>query len=106
MINDMSLKRPCNDCPFRKEGGLFLHKERIKEIGAIATNDLMTFTCHKTLEAEKKQHCAGAMIFAEKHNRPTVAMRLAAMWEIYNPEEMLGHDEVWESLDQWLEHVI
>lgn len=57
------LKRPCDNCPFRKEGGIRLHPGRAREIarGQI-DNPGMTFPCHKTVDYEAED--------ANDDNRP------------------------------------
>lgn len=86
-------KRPCAECPFLRTAGGYLHPVRAREI---AENMLdwngQTFQCHKTLHiAEKRfgkadaQHCAGALIFAEKNDVMTQAMRMAGRLGIYEP---------------------
>ncbi len=74
----LDLKQPCKDCPFIKGSStnLSLPESRIEEI-IEAIRDDMSFTCHKTLSLPKleQQHCAGALIFLEREDRPNQMMR-------------------------------
>ena len=46
---DYSMTVPCNDCPFRRVGGIRLHADRVKEIGGMMlSGGGGTFPCHKT----------------------------------------------------------
>jgi len=49
-----SLKQPCSQCPFLKEGGVQLCEGRIEEIVADINED-KPFFCHKTTEKKKNQ---------------------------------------------------
>jgi hypothetical protein len=101
--NLFNLKKPCADCPFRKEGAIFLSPGRLEGIiEQLVNDDWTTFHCHKTVhntrtggdwseEGEytcsgQESMCAGAAIYLEKLGCPTVAMRLGHMTGAYNPE--------------------
>ncbi|MFS0883264.1 hypothetical protein [Metabacillus niabensis] len=81
------LKKPCKDCPFIKGSStnVTLSEGRIEGIVKDLRND-MSFTCHKTLDKPKleQQHCAGAMIFLEKEDRPNQIMRIAERIGLYD----------------------
>lgn len=81
------LKKPCKDCPFIKGSctNTTLAEGRLEGIVDDIRND-MSFTCHKTLdnESSKQQHCAGAMVFLEKENRPNQMMRIAERVGMYD----------------------
>jgi hypothetical protein len=94
-----SMKMPCSNCPFRKEGAISLMPGRVENIAeSLINNDLQPFLCHKTLNAspsdddsyvddegptlhrtlrDGERMCAGAAAFLMKHKRPTVGMRAA-----------------------------
>jgi hypothetical protein len=92
-----ALSRPCGNCPFLKEGAIDLAPGRLESIvEEIVNDDLSTFHCHKTVyrpstarrpKAERSM-CAGAMIYLEKVNRPTVGMRLGHLCGAYDAEAM------------------
>ncbi|WP_182102504.1 hypothetical protein [Niallia taxi] len=108
------LKRPCKNCPFLKEGGVPLAKGRLDGIVQELVEKDMDFTCHKTIDYksqmvettdgdeefvkdyERNQHCAGALIFLEKMDRPNQAMRLGERLGLYNRFELEGHELVIE----------
>lgn len=91
-----TLRRPCKNCPFRSDIRGYLTQERAEEI----VDGLMrggTFSCHKTndfeegddgwtetVETEKSQHCAGALIFLEKNDAPNQMMRIAERLGLYD----------------------
>lgn len=61
------MKKPCAQCPFRRDVRPYLHPDRAYEIAAASENPYNEFSCHKTTEstddgrivtAESKE-CAG-----------------------------------------------
>lgn len=100
-----ALRRPCANCPFRKEGGVPLEPGRLAGIvEGLVSGEHTTFHCHKTVHndrtggewdeagnyraSNKESMCAGAAIYLEKIGRPTVAMRLGVIYGIYDPERL------------------
>jgi hypothetical protein len=89
--------RPCDQCPFRRVGGVRLRATRITEIArAVLGPAGGSFTCHKTTgflgpvrPKYKDQQCAGAFIFAEKHDAPTQLMRIAERLGLYNAAALM-----------------
>jgi hypothetical protein len=98
-----ALRRPCENCPFRKEGAIDLQPGRLAGIvEGLLSGEHTTFHCHKTVHNERlggewddegnyqpsgqESMCAGAAIYLEKLGRPTVAMRLGVSYGIYDPE--------------------
>lgn len=85
-----ALVRPCAKCPFRRDIAGYLHPERALEI---ATSE-EPFACHETtvydeetdeMEVTKEsQHCAGALILAEKLEQPNQMMRIAERLGLYD----------------------
>lgn len=91
---------PCSDCPFRRVGFIALRAGRVREIALAALGPQgATFACHAT---ENEQHCAGALIFAEKQELPTQMMRIAERLGWYDLRKLAGHDEVFGNLRQML----
>lgn len=115
------LHRPCDDCPFRREGGIRLTVPRILEISTIfLTCGAGDFACHKTtvddpddmgvrMVTNDSKHCAGALIFAEKNETPTQMMRICERLRnndgspMYDALKLKGHDEVFDTQDEMLE---
>lgn len=100
------LVKPCDNCPFLKNGGIRLTADRTEEIAA---NMLSlaggSFWCHKTTEPDEDggsgpdaDHCAGALIFAEKNGVATQAMRIAERLGLYKPEALMANTEVVQSV--------
>jgi hypothetical protein len=109
----MELTTPCDNCPFRVRGFIALCEDRVIEIAETATGPQGgTFACHKTVEhgddgehlqREEEQHCAGALIFAEKQDNPTQLMRIYERFGGYDRTKLKGHDEVWDDLESMLD---
>lgn len=118
---DYKLKRPCDDCPFLREGGIRLAgPERIREI----LDDRVTFPCHKTVDYDddaedgqtmrstgREQACVGRTIFQLKapgqhlDQMARISMRLKAISEKekptgLDPDALEGHDLVFDSLEE------
>lgn len=56
---DYKLKRPCANCPFRREGGIPLTRGRIREIaGMMLHSQGGSFPCHKTVNHEARDENA------------------------------------------------
>lgn len=101
------LKKPCDNCPFRKEGGIRLEPRRAREIaqGQI-DNPGFTFPCHKTVNYDDRdedddthyvwqkqnQYCAGALNFALNVGRSNQMIRIAAItgwkWKEMKEQEL------------------
>ena len=96
---NVNLKKPCGNCPFRKEGAIDLRPGRVAGIvRGLLADDTQNFFCHKTVYAKKtggraieledgtttyqtssrESACAGAMVFLLKAGAPSVAMRMGA----------------------------
>jgi hypothetical protein len=94
---------PCSNCPFLKRGGIRLTKPRVKQICRdILSDQGKTFACHKTtverngemVEAMSSRHCAGALIFSEKHGSCTQMMRIAERLRMYDRKKLMANQEV------------
>lgn len=103
---DMTI--PCDNCPFRKEGGIPLHESRVHEI----VNADGEFPCHKTVDYDdegdgvataKSKVCAGFLIFLEKQDRPNQMMRISERLRIYDPAKFRDQpvcDEIFDDEDE------
>jgi len=110
------LKTPCSNCPFRREGGVRLYSARVIEIaGGFLSNRGGDFPCHKTVDhddddnritTKDSQHCAGALIFAEKNENQTQMMRISERLRLYDPASYVGHELVFDDLDEMLETAV
>jgi hypothetical protein len=82
--------KPCSDCPFLTNTEHAFTEERLEQFAS------GEFPCHKTAtlceEEESSQfvandtsvHCAGALIYLEKRNRPHQMMRIAGRLGLYD----------------------
>lgn len=83
--------KPCPECPFLKENAKSYGKKRLE---MYAQGE---FPCHKTAKAVEQedgpdefiptaesQHCAGALIYLEKRNRPHQMMRICERLGMYD----------------------
>lgn len=93
-----------------------LHPERVTEI-----TDMMldfqggVFPCHKTVDYDSeqdeqwrtgKQHCAGALIFAEKHKNATQMMRIAERLGMYDFNKVMANEaQVFDSVEEMMRHL-
>ena len=100
------LKTPCSNCPFRKEGGIRLRAARVKELIRTTQNPGAEFACHKTTKdndegerraTEKSQHCAGALVFADKQGTSSQMMRIAERFGGLDWRKLEGHTDVFDS---------
>lgn len=94
---------PCCNCPFLRKGGIRLKKARVRQICRdILSDQGKTFACHKTtadrngelVEVAASRHCAGALIFTEKHGSCTQMMRIAQRLQMYDPRKLMADQEV------------
>lgn len=60
-------KRPCSDCPFRREGHIPLAPFDASQIATFVERSAQhAFACH----ASKRLDCAGAVLYRENVERP------------------------------------
>lgn len=89
-----TMTTPCDNCPFRRDTplGKSTTARRLAEFASAA------FHCHKTgtkdeegsnfIPTEDSQHCAGALIYLEKRNRPSQMMRIAERLGMYDRSKL------------------
>lgn len=115
------LKRPCKDCPFRKDVVGYLTRGRAREILYAIMRQDQTFTCHKTISGERlqdeqgtdvgydpgdqDQHCAGALIMEKRAGWPNKMPRIAMCFGMFDPDELRGEDVVFESESAMIAHM-
>lgn len=81
---------PCNACPFLKGSGFTLR--------SLIEHASGEFGCHKACDLdeetgtyephEKTPHCAGALIFLEKRERPHQMMRICERLGLYDASKL------------------
>lgn len=115
------LKKPCDNCPFLKVGGVRLSERRVEEIAHTMLDwGGGSFPCHKTtIDVEddeglgdrasgpKTQQCAGGLIFMEKNENRNQLARIAQRLGMYDPEALMKNpavvDSVFDDLGEMLE---
>ncbi len=87
-----TLTAPCNECPFLNK---FKKGFTVRQLEGYASGE---FGCHKTCELNEDDeedsgafeprdgtvHCAGALIYLEKRERPHQMMRIAERLRMYD----------------------
>lgn len=86
-----NMKKPCKECPFIRGSATntTLAPGRLDGIIDDIRSD-MTFTCHKSLDKPQtdQEHCAGALVFLERENRPNQMMRVAERFGMYDRQKL------------------
>lgn len=89
-------KRPCGQCPFRKDSAKgYLGGFTVEETLEVAKSEHQ-FDCHKTRETDNTKECVGRLLFATKtcksfKDPELEALRLHAK-ETNSTENILGFD--------------
>jgi hypothetical protein len=78
------VKKPCKECPFRKNTAFALGKKRACEI-----LDSKSFVCHKNT----KLQCAGHMLIKEERNRFVSLAKTFGIDLTLNGKELVFEDE-------------
>lgn len=104
-VMDYTMTTPCSQCPFtRGPKAVRLMQGRIKEIAGIMLGGARgDFQCHKTLKVDKPQHCAGALIFAEKNGTATQMMRICERLGMYDHTQLNMDADVFDDIDEMME---
>lgn len=103
-----TMTAPCNECPFRRDRAGFLRRERASDIvaGLLAEGEnCKPFQCHKTINTDTPQHCAGALILMEKNRMSNLAMSLAQRYGGLDLAKLdVGHPHVFHKFKEFVEH--
>lgn len=108
-IVNYAMTTPCDNCPFRKEGGIRLREGRVLGLTDPRSGE---FACHKTTvededgdrrQTEDSSHCAGALIFHEKQGQSTQMMRICERIGMYDHTKLRGQDLVFDDVAEMLE---
>lgn len=114
-----TMTKPCPECPFRRGaapgGPVRLMSGRVDEIAGLMLDPQGgEFPCHKTTVHDDEddeggrcttpdsQHCAGALIFAEKNDNHTGMMKIAGRLGMYDPSKLdqASFAEVFDTIDE------
>lgn len=111
---DFTMKKPCKDCPFRRDVPAYLNGPRCQEIIRSITSQDGQFPCHKTTvhdgdgdyvpQFKGEQHCAGAMILLEKLDQPNQIMRIAERVGSYHRDELDMEAPVFDTAEEFIRH--
>ena len=105
------LKRPCSNCPFLKDGGIRLTRQRTRDIAReFLDPNGGTFHCHKTVErdddgeetsSKDAQMCMGGVLFAYKQGVANQMVRIGSRTG-FDIDAVTGGELVFSSLDAML----
>jgi hypothetical protein len=118
------LRKPCVDCPFRKDAlAGWLGRERAQEIADALTKEDKTFACHKTVahhdieveegdidqaeydeELANRQHCAGAIAMVEAEGAANSMLQVSERLGIRDPERVTaeGRELSFDSVEDFV----
>jgi len=100
---NMTMTRPCDNCPFRTDVTPYIRGDRAAEIADAITRRQGTFSCHKTIDhddeeddeaagnhipSKDEQHCAGALIMLEHMEQPNQLMRIYERLQAYDRSKL------------------
>lgn len=108
-----AIKRPCGNCPFRNDVPRYLSPGRYAQIGHDLTRLGHSFTCHKTIDYDRREEeggdggghvtgdrerqCAGAMIWLNSQKRPNQMMQVMERLGIFDPSRLDMAAPVWKT---------
>lgn len=100
------LKKPCNQCPFLKEGGVTGFSEsRCNEILSSFLEKDNVFHCHKTTHSEKdKAVCAGSSILLQKRKGvyANLKYRLLKIFKSFDVKQLKGFDLIVDNEQEFI----
>lgn len=105
-VKVFKLKRPCADCPWRKDVYRYLSPGRYKELAHDVILQGRSFHCHKTVDyseeeglvTETSKMCAGAMILARKAGFDLQAIQLAERLGLCPPVQLDMSAPIYDSV--------
>ncbi len=106
------MNKPCESCPFLIKPPFVLRSGRATEFADCLRRG-GPFNCHKTTCETgdgSEQFCTGALLTMENERdgdedapgcMANQAARICARLGSFNPNELEGHDRVYNSLEEW-----
>lgn len=105
---------PCGDCPFRRVGGVRHGRERMRAYASYFGFPGASFPCHQTRPADCDNStweawrngqtiCAGGLLFAQKYHEQNVLVMIAVACGAFDPATLIGHELVFDTLEEMLE---
>jgi plasmid rolling circle replication initiator protein Rep len=107
-MSEEFMKKPCAQCPFRRDVKPYLTNARAEELAYHATNRFNTFPCHKTTEydddsedgemlvTQDSKECAGFLTLMMSEVGET-------MFEGFEPSYEVCYNESYEMIDAYEE---
>jgi hypothetical protein len=84
-----TLMTPCDECPYLKGSGFTWQSLIAHASGEFACHKTCTLNEEGTFEPrERSPHCAGALIFLEKQERPHQMMRICERIGLYDRRKL------------------
>jgi hypothetical protein len=106
-----SLKKPCPNCPFRRDRPPPIMNARVADIVRAVFNEDAVFICHQTnrfdeagdlADSDDVQFCAGVMIMLARQGRSHAVLDEARAGGAYDPTRLDLAAPVFESPDEML----
>lgn len=102
---DYSMKKPCDNCPFRSDKPFPLAEGRVEEILGGGS-----FPCHKTTteggtDGKNQKACAGLMILLEKEGQPNQMMRISERLGFYDHTKLDMDAPIYDNIDDCIEGI-
>jgi len=107
-MNDVRLKRPCSECPFRSDRQPYFEPHEAEQVRS-NLEDNGDFTCHKTLGngPAHSSFCAGAagtLVNDGKHRSNIVLMIIARTQKAGETWPVsIDRSNLYPSLDAWVD---
>lgn len=113
------LRRPCKNCPFRKDVVPFLGGRRAEQMAQEVVMEERTFTCHETIDYDKwdeetnpegwqdirkNNHCVGAIQLIESVGRPHQMLQVAERLGLYDPKNIDRSTPCFKSVKEFTKH--
>lgn len=104
------LTKPCPMCPFRTDCMPGWLSSRAESIAQEVIYEGHTFACHETtgvkgeIPPSGEQHCAGALILAEKMEMPGQMMRIAERLGFYDATKLDMTAPVFDDVEEFIDH--
>ncbi|WP_288405557.1 DUF6283 family protein [uncultured Deinococcus sp.] len=106
----LSLRRPCQDCPFRRDVPSYLSAGWAEQTIA-AQDEGVPFFCHRTTTKtgyatsdRRARYCAGSLLYGEAVHRHILPVRLAIHLGLYDPSRLDHSVPVLDSPEALREH--
>lgn len=101
---NFNMVAPCAECPFRSDRKAYLTRARVRQLIGDITTGQKTFACHKTVYSNAEdEHCAGALIFLERMDKPNQMMRWMERLGGYDRTKLKMDSPIFEDAQSMIE---